>query len=997
MKLKTLAAISTLLILVSACGGGGGSGSDASSSADGGANGGAGTAPLTMSGRAVTVVSSTPVTASTTSALAPSSANVNACPLPATITGNIATAVKTGNALIGPSADEYLSAALATLENQRTGYTPVITQLFNLNSNGTVRSDGTSLTAVSWDPRHDAALMKATFGVNAEVIVSNTNASGGASAAFGLAVAGVSAAQGRYLVMGANPFNTDAAKNNSSIVSPQMDQFLKNSIQWLLGKSSVGSFKVALVQLDDSYWFMDDSATRAWLSKQYGNQVSFNVAKAYDGTKIANVLRDGADLVIVSQQLDAGQDATQIAKGVKAIMDAGLPVLYLQRDGSLNALGTQLFDLFQVQYAGDNYWSRLSTSNLNGASMVGRLPSDMVDTRETLTHLVSGAYSFTLAQVAADNALAGYQSEFLRGATAVRSMVQAYDKAATDMFQSCGRELPKLLVLAGDRMRQDIVYPLSTAKSSVKDFLRAFFADHSVYNVRKISPAQKDLGTFSRSVFNGVTSVVRTIDVISRPSFRGTGAYAMPGQTFRVTRMDSSAVATSVFVNSVREGSTQMWNDGSFGGYSRPRFLQSAAVPVKAGGSVYLTSTYGGPIQIAFDKKDIPVRLKFENVAEHPYWSSPLDDATFAAKLAAKTHDWVEVATDGFEMHSKADRFITQTLANPNWNTPAALAAATQRYTYNYTHILAGFQGDGIDKHPEVYGWATSKGLTLPTTDVVKHMNADVPTCGWGCSGNPYDAGWAFTPIGHGDLHELGHSLQSGRWQLKHGAYDYPNHAGTNFYAYYSQSRAYDEMGAIDSGQHGMPVDTIFAQLQKGYQAGDRVGTVSATLEKYFADIRAHGGDEGIDNSYTFFMQYMMQVRKKGLLSNGWHMIGRIHVIDRSFNEALKDQATWDSRKAAIGFGQMAFADAKLMSNNDFMAIAMSYTTGLDIRDYMAMWGFRISDSAASQIASFNLPAAERVYFAMANNAWVKGALTTRVDTFPMLKIDGTTTWPKVL
>lgn len=950
--------------------------------------------PVTVTGKVngpLTVVSSVPVSAPT-AAGPPGAVSLESCPLPYTISGSVGLAMRSGNALSGASSDDLLNSAIGTIEFHRTINSSVVTNLYNLNSDGTAKADGSSLTAVSWNPRHDTALLKATFGVNSEVVLSNAASGNSTSTEHGLAIAGTTNSQSRYLVLGSNPFRTDPARGNSNVVNTQMEQFLKNSIQWLSGKPRGSAFKVALVHLDDSYWFKDESTTRAWLTKQYGSKVSLNAPKSYDGVNLLKVLADGVDLVIVSQQLDAGQDATQIRNGIKDIMDAGIPVLYLQRDGNLNDLGIKLFDLLQVQYVGDNNFSNVLSNNFEGARLVGRLPTDINAIREMLTRMVSGVYSFTLPQIAEDNTLGAFQSEFLNGAQNVRTIFQRYDNNALDIFQACGREIPKLLALAGDRIRQDISYPLSTTKSNNKEFLRAYYADHAVYNYRRINPAQKDLGTFSRVDFNGVHPVVRIINVVSRPSFRATGAYAQPGQTFKVTRLDANPVATSIFVNSVRTGSTQMWDDTRFGGYARPKFLRSNSVPLKPGESIYFTNPYGGPIQVSFDKKDIQVQLKLENVTEHPYWSGPQDDASFAAKLAANKHDWVEVATEGFEMHSKIDRFKNETLADPNWNTPAKLAAATQRYTYNYSHILAGFQGDGIEKEPEVYGWAIGKGLNLPTTDTVKHMNADVPSCGWGCSGNPYDAGWAFKPTGHGDLHELGHSLQSERWQLTHGVHMYPNHAGTNFYAYYSQSRAFDELG-VSNGVQGMPFEQLYKQLQLAFQSGDRVGTVSAVMEKYFSDALA-AGEDAIYNSYAFYTQFMMQVRKKGQLKNGWHMMGRIHVIDRSFNAALKDQETWEASKSGLGFTQVSFAEAKTMTNNDFMAIAMSFSTGLDIRDYMAMWGFRISTMASNQIASFNLPSAERVYFVMARDGWVRGALTSKVADFSIVKIDGASLWP---
>lgn len=912
--------------------------------------------------------------------------------LPGGVPPTVVTAVNTGNALTGATVDEYLTATLATIDYQRTAANPIITQLFNLNADGTAKADGTSLTSITWDPRHDAALMGATFGVNTEVLVSNVDSKGAVAPAKGLAIAGTRPS--RYLMLGSNPFRTNGL-GNANTVNVQMDQFLVNAIQWLTGKAATTPRKIAIAQLDDSYWFKDESTTRAWLTAKFGANVSYNAANAYDGTNLGKIITDGADLVIVSQQLDAGQDPAQVRDGIKALMDAGIPVLYLQLDGGINSLGTLLYSLFQVQYAGDNYWTNYAISGLNGASMSGRLPQNMTDIREMLTRLKSGTYDFALATCQTSTTeLAAFKTEFQNGATAVKSMMNSFDYNRRDIFTGAGLEVPKLLALLGDRIRQDIVYPYKTATSTPKDFLRAYYADHAVYNFRTTVPAQKDLGTFSRSSFSAVVPNARAISMTSRPSFRGTGAYALPGRTVKVTRLDSGAVNTSIFVNTLRSGSTHEWDDTSYGGYSRPKFLWSASIPVKPGETIYLTSPYGGPLQVSFNQKDVPVQFLFENVSEHPYWNGPEDDAAFTAKLSEDAHDWVEVATDGFEMHSKADRFKTGTLADPHWNTPRTLAAAAQRYTYNFSHVLAGFQGDGIDKDPEVHGWAIGKGLTVPTTDTVKHMNADVPTCGWGCSGNPYDAGWAFTPIGHGDVHELGHSLQSGRWQLKHGAYSYPNHAGTNFYAYYVQSRCYDETGALDGGQHGMPFKTLFLQLQSAYLAGDRAGTVSTTMETYFANTLSAGGDAGIDNSYAFFTQFMMQARQKGLLANGWHIMGRIHMVDRAFNAAVKSQTTWDAEKAKFGFDKIAFTDAQAMTNNDFMAIALSFASGLDIRDYMAMWGFRISAGADAQIASFKLPAAERVFFAVNTMDWVKGALTTKVDTFQKLTINGTTVWP---
>lgn len=43
----------------------------------------------------------------------------------------------------------------------------------------------------------------------------------------------------------------------------------------------------------------------------------------------------------------------------------------------------------------------------------------------------------------------------------------------------------------------------------------------------------------------------------------------------------------------------------------------------------------------------------------------------------------------------------------------------------------------------------------------MQHFNADQATCGYGCSGNPYDAWWSFSVIGWGDNHEMGESINN--------------------------------------------------------------------------------------------------------------------------------------------------------------------------------------------------------------------------------------------
>jgi hypothetical protein len=384
------------------------------------------------------------------------------------------------------------------------------------------------------------------------------------------------------------------------------------------------------------------------------------------------------------------------------------------------------------------------------------------------------------------------------------------------------------------------------------------------------------------------------------------------------------------------------------------------------------------------------VSFRFENVGEHPHWRGAADDASFASKLTSDTYAWVEVATNGFELHSRTDAF-KKTMKDMRWSTPALLAGAIEQYTYNDVHVLAGFQGEGIDQLPEIAGWAKEHGLTVPVLDYVKHANMDQATCGNGCSGNPYDADWSFSPIAHGDVHELGHSLQNPRFQLSHKDQTYGNHAVTNWSPFYVASRYFEEHGAPTS-EWSVEHKANFLELQKAYKAGDRAGSFSSYMNDYFANLIST--KDNITNCYSFFMQAMLMARHKGMLQNGYHVVPRIHLLDRAVRDALKDADTWSAKRGALGFSSYSLEAAKGISNNDFIAVALSFVSGLDYRDFMDMWGIPVSAAAKAQIGSFGYPAVERAFFALGSVDHAHGALSTRVNDFQKLSIDPAAAWP---
>lgn len=910
------------------------------------------------------------------------------CAYPEGLNPAAVAALEARDGLLGATPDELINGTLEVIEANRTAFDEARIEVLGLMPDGTPRADGTSLTAINWVPTHDAYHYASTSGSNAVVLESNHIIDDdGTFEARGLAILGDNeggSGEGRYAVLGSfNLFDEAGA-------DAQMVQFLRNTLGWLTRGQSDGALRVTLAQLADGFFFPDRTAMRAWLMEQYGSDVTFNEPGACDGDALAGCLDAGTDLLVLSDVLPEGsteQDAADIMEQLRRARADGTPVLFSTEQDELNPLGALVMAELRVQLGGSNRWNQQSLVDADNSALLGALPAELVSTRELLSHLQSGDYGFTLSEMTESSP--EYASEFGDGAMSLRERLRAYDEEGQVLFRTCGYEVDKLLVLLADRLRQDTRYPMNVATDQ-EAFMRALFADHVIYNSRDQGPAQPDRGTFDPKDLSDVTPETVTVELLSRQSFRSAGVYVLPGRSVRVTRLDDSDVDTAVFVNSLRD-TTKPFEDEWYGGYARPVFLRSASIPVRPGESITLNNPHGGPLQVTFSENDQTVRLQIEGVGQHPHWRTPADNASFAARLSAGTYGWAEVATPGFELHSEVER-LGETLANPRWNTPETLAAAIELYTFNHVHVLSGEQGNGVDDHPDVAGWAASRGFERRTIAVVKHGNMDVPLCGWGCSGNPYDAGWAFGPTSHGDLHELGHSIQRRRFELQYGSETQVNHSVTNWWAFYSKSRSFADHGSAEDiweVDHGPSFDA----LQAAHRAGERDGDFSTLMrDRMVAQLTDTGPGDPVREGYVILMQAMAAAVHAGSMEDGYLIVPRVHILENAFEDARENDETWAAERDAVGFGRFAREEAMALSNNDFMAIAVSSVTGLDYRDFFAMWGVEVSATAQQQIADFGFPAVSRAFFALDVGDHVQGRLSNAPAD--RIMIDGSTPWP---
>lgn len=682
------------------------------------------------------------------------------------------------------------------------------------------------------------------------------------------------------------------------------------------------------------------SRTATWLTDQHG---SWSVSDCSDPTAWSTCLA-GADLVVVGSS--GAHDPGPFVDALSDAQGDGAALLYAhQHSWNSSTLTHPVLALMHLTMQGSggpgNFFSNDAATWTSAMEMSAT--GSLGAVRRMLEHFLLDDFSVDLT--ACDGSCSdvpGYTAEFGGAARQLRDVTVATDRSGIGLFDTPGESVHKLLVLLGDLLRQDVVFPMDKNATAPSVFLRSYLADHLVMVHRPLQPAQPDMGNYSRSDFSHITPTSVTVQQTSKRPFRSAAVYALPGQTFTVSRTDASSVDVQVRVTSIRDGSTHALDGG---GYTRPKFLRSSALTLAPGQTLSLTSPYGGPVHVLYDRNDEPVTLQFDGVGQHPVWQGPSDDASFVAGIAADDYDHVEFLTSHFEIHSTTEK-MTETMAHPLAPSGTALEQVIQTYHHGLSLALAGYAGPGIATIDEVSDHAAAMGWPIVERDEVQHFNADQATCGSGCSGNPYDAYWAFEPVGHGDLHEVGHNHERGRFKFN----GREGHAHTNFYSYYPKQQHALATGVAPSCQ-SLPFESLFDILQDAHSTPDPYATVHQTP--------LNGWSQGVGG----FIQMLMAAEEAGVVSNGWHLIGRLHVHERFFRSALNDG--WTTHRDGLGFPSFTSSDAGSLSNNDYLLLAMGAVTGLDYRDWFDLWGLEVSTAASNEIAGFGYASVGRVFYTL--------------------------------
>jgi len=399
----------------------------------------------------------------------------------------------------------------------------------------------------------------------------------------------------RYLIFGSTPYSFFENGENLSY-----KPFLNREFLWLVGGLPLNSNLMQEAKSIVYFSMENEVAFKSYMGDEFAQ---WSLKKCSDYSMLNSCI-DGADLIVFEQENNL--KSQEIQEALEFALKKHIPVAYFHPnwgDKKISDVVAKKF-LFTFHHGG-NWWAKDSVDSENYLSMIKN--GDLEEIKTLLSHLKNRDYSFDWSKckdndgnygTKYDNCseVVGLESEFNSGADNVKVILGSLDEKKMDAFKRDDFRLAKLLALLGDKMRQNVKYPMDKVFTDDNVFLASLFTDYSVYNYREINPTQSDMGNFSRSDFSHISPITKIVNMVSKTPLRAAGAYLLPGETVKVTRLDNNAsVASYVFVNTLRSAATHEYENG---GYKRPKFLQSTYIPIAPNESIYMTSPYGGPLHL---------------------------------------------------------------------------------------------------------------------------------------------------------------------------------------------------------------------------------------------------------------------------------------------------------------------------------------------------------------------------------------------------------------
>jgi len=770
-------------------------------------------------------------------------------------------------------------------------------------------------------------------------------------------------------VAGENETSRYAAYGERMYKQAAYTQATDNLMKWLTRDSDTLHVKNIAIS------YMKSSA-KEWIKTTYPSWVIHECNDVATLNSCYNLM----DVVIVGGGLgNDSTDASALANAIETAMTNATSILYIHDRLYAEVVSSSAvlakMNMYLGGYGG-NYFKQDAASYSNVSSM---LNSSVLDTVESfIKHFEKDDFSvdFTACKDASCKS-DSFVEQVSKAITVVYGFTHSYDKTNTNIFKKGGRRLEKLLILLADEFRKTIHYPMKKNVTNQREFFAAYFADKAIYNSREYNAAQNDLGTFSEPITNSIkgSNYTKTFEVNAKGGFSSLGYYALPGETVTMKRNDTNPLNATVFINSMRTGSSRTFNV-----YNRPTNIKSERMSIKAGESITFTSPIGGIIYVNTSSAASTSTMNFsvQNVGKHLVYEKGMSAATFASKLASTPYSWVEVKTPYIQIHSQKVN-IQKSIDDARYKGDIdTFLLELQKYMVEDTYNLAGFSDDTLSLNSNVLAVCSAKGLScsdkiMHALPKIQHINSDFYShCGTGCSGNPYDQAGPVRPKGWGETHEIGHNLQRSHLKIYGGLSAevtnqiFPIHKliTMNAEVNLGSSRSMNDKELFTMMQNAVndanPVDTAYSYIweNSSYAANNR-------------------------ERISFLMQVVYQNDINPAFSNGWDSYTLLYLLDREFSHV--SSADWASKKDSLGFSN--YDTKPKINGNDFFLVALSYVSSKDFRALFDIFGITYSDEASAQVNAYGYPKVAKEFY-------IRDDENVFESPTQVLPIDGTQVWP---
>ncbi|UPR31039.1 Ig-like domain-containing protein [Vibrio crassostreae] len=722
--------------------------------------------------------------------------------------------------------------------------------------------------------------------------------------------------------------------DGGSYNDPMEATFLK-SLEWLNDETDIANTHITISGGSSHSQHREYDVLTEWFDS-LGKDISYNDKNSCNsGDSLSCIEENKSSLVVV---IAIGKDTSDL----NAVLDSGVPILFISTGGSWERSVGEFFDL---KYVGN--------ARGTDVELVNYTPTEeaLIYDRENLAgffdRLRNNNYTFNASECSGTECPNDvYKSEFRDTFLELRSLLDTKASLGEKMFSDYLYEsrFQRLVVLLSDWYRLETEFPVTKSTQTV---LTAMVADGLDYINRELNYPRRSFGNYESDIISD-ERITTTVDITSTTTFRSSGYYVAPGDTFLVTRQDSNDVVVKVQLNWFRDGATKEWDQ-----YKRPKYLNSRRYELKQGESVRLTSSLGGVIFVDMNKNGTSASLKLENVVKQPTFDGSSSYDEFITFYDNRERNWFDIITSYYEWHIRRD-YIEDLLDKEDsiYQGREGLKKFidySNTYSHNYPRILAGQTGPGIDTVDEIKNFIELKGWSLREANLTQHSNHDQATCGSGCSGNPIDSFWVPDPLGHGQIHELGHNLE------RAFAFDPLNvgHSVTNWYVYYSQTQKSKNTPSdpYTCADHGYI--SHFDKMEQWLSSAQASGDPS----EYMKAIIDNGSNYNAYQLSEFMMkQLIMTVENQTSLEDGWNVIPRLHIHLEEFNLAKKSEEAWNESRGSLGFSLFSYEEAKAIAHNDYLAIAYSVVSELNLSDYYSYFGFTFDvDRVNSQLLSNGL------------------------------------------